>query len=96
MPFAIGPQAAVCASRVASASEAAEAVALFRALLKATGDGALHPLGREGRPEQEAAKGYHRQQGQEPSSFGHAFLRMGTRRPRNPARGPTVLVEASG
>jgi len=36
MPFAIGPHAAVCASRVASVSEAAEAMALFCVLLKAT------------------------------------------------------------
>jgi anti-sigma factor (TIGR02949 family) len=36
MPCAMGPQAAVWASRVASASEAADAVAVFRLLLKAT------------------------------------------------------------
>jgi len=36
IPWARGPQAAVCASRVASASDAADAVAVFRAFPKAT------------------------------------------------------------
>lgn len=36
MPVTRGPQAVVCASRVASASEAAEAVAVFRVFLNAT------------------------------------------------------------
>ena len=36
IPWARGPQAAVCASRVASASEAADAVAVFCALPNAT------------------------------------------------------------
>jgi hypothetical protein len=36
IPVASGPHAAVCASRVASGSEAADAIALFRVPPKAT------------------------------------------------------------
>ena len=82
---ASGPQAAVWASRVASASEAAEAVAVFRAFLSDRG-GALGALGGEGRPEQETGEGQHGEQCQEPASLGHSFLRTGWQPVRNPYR----------
>jgi hypothetical protein len=95
MPRASSPQAAVCASRMASASEAAEAVALFRAFLKPTVT--EHSTRWEERVDQSRnpAKA-------SSTSTVRSLPRLVTRfsgwaaRARNPAMGPPVLVDVRG